>query len=187
MALEELKKAFDFAGVKYSDDLAVSVDVTMNYEGWATDDEFIVNVTADAVHAMSGNVTYTVLVLGETTVEINTAIGILRNLGIDVDKMISDEIAKVLVNPAATVVFDNLSGTGDELGGLVELASFLDTDFDIDYSLIDFYANYDSHNGVVGQINDILCGAQKTVSKTFFQKIVDFFKKIVNWLKNLFK
>lgn len=164
MALEELKKAFDSAGVKYSDDLAVSVDVTMNYEGWATDDEFIVNVTADAVPAMSGNVTYTVPVLGETTVEINTAIGILKNLGIDVDKMISDEIAKVLVNPVATVVVDNLSGTGDELGGLLELASFLDTDFDIDYSLIDFYANYDSHNGVVGQINDILCGAVKMLT-----------------------
>ncbi len=164
MALEKIKAAFDAAGVKYSDDLAVSVDVTMNYEGWATDDEFMVNVTADAVPSMSGNVTYTIPVLGETTVEINTAIGILKNLGVDVDKMISDEIAKVLVNPVATVVVDNLSGTGDELGGFAELASFLDTDFDIDYSIIDFYANYDAHNGVIGQINDILCSVVKMLT-----------------------
>jgi len=158
LALAEVKKAFDAAGVKYSDDLAVSVDVTMNYDGWATDDEFIVSVTADAVPAMSGNVTYTVPVIGETTVEINAAISMLKNLGVDVDKMISDEIAKVLTNPVANVVVDNLSGTGSELEGMLELVEFLDSDFDIDYSLIDFYGNYDAHNGVVGQVNDILCG-----------------------------
>ena len=158
LALEEIKKAFDAAGVKYGEDLAVSVDITMNYEGWATDDEFIVNVSAEAVPAMSGNVTYTLPVFGETTVEINQAISVLKNLGIDVEKMVQDEIAKVLTNPVATVVVDNLSGDGSELQSALELASFLDTDFDIDCSIIDFYGNYDAHNGVVGEVNDILCG-----------------------------
>lgn len=158
LALAEIKKAFDGAGVKYSDDLAVSVDITMNYTGYATDDEFIVEVSADAVPAMSGQVTYTLPVFGETTVDINTALDVLNKLGIDVNKMIQDEIAKVLVNPVATVVVDNLSGDGSELKAVTDLAAMLDTDFDIDYSIIDFYGNYDAHNGVVGEINDILCG-----------------------------
>lgn len=164
LALAEIKKAFDAAGVTYGDDLAVSVDITMNYEGWATDDEFIVNVSADAVPSMSGNITYTLPVFGETTVDINTAVSMFKTMGIDVDKMISDEVAKVLTNPVATVVVDNLSGDGSELQGALELASFLDTDFDIDYSVIDFYGNYDAHNGVVGEINDILCGVVKMLT-----------------------
>lgn len=158
LALAEIKKAFDAAGVVYGDDLSVSVDITMNYDGFATDDEFIVNVSADAVPSMSGIITYNVPIFGETTVDINMAISILKNLGIDVDKMIQDEIAKVLTNPVATVVVDNLSGDGSELGAVLELANMIDTDFDIDYSIIDFYGNYDAHNGVIGEVNDILCG-----------------------------
>lgn len=163
--LKAMKAAFDKAGVTYSDDLAVNVDVTLTYTAYATDDAFVAQVTAAAVPTFSGTVTYTLSGFGPITVDINAAISIVKSLGIDVEALIKTEIDKVLVNPVATVVVENLgAGAEGALAGAQELLNFLDTDFDIDYSIIDFYGNYDAHNGLVGQVNDILCGVVKMLT-----------------------
>ncbi len=158
LALAELKKAFDNAGVTYGDDLAADVDVTITYEGWATDDEFIASATAEATPTLSGDVTYTLPVIGKTTVDINTAIATLKKMNIvDVEQMIQDEIDKQVKNPVAVVVLDNLSGDGSALKGALELANFLDTEFEINYEILDCIDVYDTNNGIVGYINNFLC------------------------------
>ncbi len=153
LALAELKKALDNAGVTYGDDLAVNVDVTITYEGWATDDEFIATAAAEATPTLSGKVSYSFL----KDVDINTAISALKNMGVDVNQMIQDKIAEQVKNPVVTVVVDNLSGDGSALEGALELANFLDTEFVINYEILDCISTFDANNGIVGYINNFLC------------------------------
>lgn len=153
LALEELKKALDSAGVTYGDDLAVDVDVTITYEGWATDDEFIATAAAEATPTLSGKISYSFL----KDVDINTAISALKNMGVDVNQMIQDKIAEQVQNPVVTVVVDNLSGDGSALKGALELANFLDTEFVINYEILDCISTFDANNGIVGYINNFLC------------------------------
>lgn len=109
-----------------------SVDVAMSYKGWATDDEFIVEVTATA-----------------------TAKASVTAFGFTVDQDV--DASSYITNPVATFVLDDLSGSLN-IDSVTELLKLVDTDFAIDDSFIDFSANYDTYNGVIGQVNHILYG-----------------------------
>lgn len=107
-----------------------AVDVTMGYNGWATDDEFIIQITATA------------------TVSVNvTAMGFTLKQELDASSFIT--------NPVATFVLDDLTGNL-EIEGAKELLEFIDTDFVIDNTILDFSGNYDEYNGVIGQVNHIV-------------------------------
>ena len=110
-----------------------SVDITLGYTGYATDDEFICVVKADAKVNLTGS-----------------AASLAQDIA-------NQEVAKLLTDPVATVVIDNLSGSDSDISGLVDLANFIDTDFDVDMGVLDFAGNYDAYNGVVGQVNRVLC------------------------------
>lgn len=109
------------------------VDITLGYTGYATDDEFVCVVDATATVTLSGSMAS----FAQSTV----------------DSMVAD----MLKDPIATVVMDNLSGSDTDISGLVNLANFIDTDFDVDMDVIDFAGNYDRYNGVIGQVNRVLC------------------------------
>ena len=109
-----------------------TIDVEMAYEGWATDDEFIVQVTATA------------------TAKVNvTAYGFTMEQDLDASGYIT--------NPVAVIVLDDLSGNLN-IEDAKALYDFLDTDFDIDADLLDIAGNYDAYDGAVGQVNHILVG-----------------------------
>ncbi len=110
-----------------------AVDITLNYTGYATDDEFVCVVDATAAVTLSGSMAS----FAQSTV----------------DSMVAD----MLKDPIATVVMDNLSGSDTDIAGLIDLANFLDTDFAVDMGVIDFAGNYDAYNGVFGQVNRVLC------------------------------
>ncbi len=109
-----------------------AIDVVMAYEGWATEDEFIVQVTATATAKVKV-----------------TAYGFTMEQDLDASSYIT--------NPVAVIVLDDLSGNLniDDAKALLE---FLDTDFDIDADLLDIAGNYDAFDGAVGQVNHILYG-----------------------------
>ncbi len=115
-----------------------SVDVVLSYTGWATEDEFIAQVAVeDIVAYMNGTaVTKDTPLIGET----------IMNL-----------MASMIDNPLMTIVADELSGSLN-IDDAKELLSFIDTDYAIDADLLAFSANYDTYNGVVGQVNHILYG-----------------------------
>ncbi len=109
-----------------------TIDVEMAYEGWATDDEFIVRVNATA------------------TAKVNvTAYGFTVEQDLDASGYIT--------NPVAVIVLDDLSGNLN-IDDAKALYDFLDTDFDIDADLLDIAGNYDAYDGAVGQVNHILVG-----------------------------
>lgn len=114
-----------------------SVDITLGYTGYATEDEFVCQVKADAKANLSGSTA-------------SYAQGI-----------VDSAISGMLQEPIATIVMDNLSGTDSDISGLVEFANFLDTDFDVDMSVLDFAGNFDAYNGVIGQANRVLCSLLK--------------------------
>lgn len=118
-----------------------SVDVTLTYAGWATADEFICQVTAGATASVSG-----LSSLAQTG---------LNLLGIDLDAKIAEIVANTIDNPVITIVVDGLSGDLD-LDDAKALLDFIDTDFVIDETIVDFAGNYEANNGVVGQANNIL-------------------------------
>ncbi len=118
-----------------------SVDVTLTYAGWATADEFICQVTAGATASVSG-----LSSLAQTG---------LNLLGIDLDAKIAEIVANTIDNPVITIVVDGLSGDLD-LEDAKALLDFIDTDFVIDETIVDFAGNYEANNGVVGQANNIL-------------------------------
>lgn len=109
------------------------IDITLGYTGYATDDEFVCVVDATAAVTLSGSMAS----FAQTTVD--------------------STVAEMLKDPIATVVMDNLSGSDTDISGLVDLANFIDTDFAVDMGVIDFAGNYDSYNGVFGQVNRVLC------------------------------
>ncbi len=133
-ALESAVAALPFAiDVKLD-----AIDVVLSYNGWSTEDEFICQVKVDSVKAtLSGTMANTVQSI--------------------VDSAATSAIGTTIDNPVATVVVDGISGgKGIDASGAKELLEFLDTDFIIDQGLLDFTANYDAYNGVVGQANRVL-------------------------------
>ena len=124
-----------------------SVTVSLAYIGYATEDTFIAEVTATPAYDITygGNVwTYASMV------------------GVTQEKILSDYIQpavdNALTNPVATVVVTNLSGTITELEQINTLVSYIDTEAEYDYDLLDVMADYDEYDGVVGQVNHILYG-----------------------------
>lgn len=115
-----------------------AIDVVLSYNGWTTEDEFICQVKVDSVKAiLSGAMASFVQSI--------------------VDSAATSAIGTTIDNPVATVVVDGISGgKGIDASGAKELLEFLDTDFVIDQGLLDFTANYDAYNGVVGQANRVL-------------------------------
>ncbi|MBQ3087778.1 MAG: hypothetical protein IJC45_10605 [Clostridia bacterium] len=131
-----LKKANELAAGMIGETITAaevtSVDVTMGYEAWATDDEFIVQVNATAKAK------------AKVTVK-----GFTVEQELDASSFIS--------NPVAVIVLDDLSGNLN-IDGAKELFDFIDTDFAIDADLLDIAGNYDAFDGAVGQVNHILYG-----------------------------
>ena len=84
------------------------------------------------------------------------------SVGVTQEKIQSDYIQpavdSVLTNPAATVIVTNLNGRIEELEQIATLMSYIDTEAEYDYDLLDVMANYDDYKGVVGQVNHILYG-----------------------------
>lgn len=134
---EALKMAQEtVAGISLPFGLTVavdSVDIALEYTGYATDDEFVCVINANASVVLSG-----------------TAASMAQSAA-------DSAVASMLNNPIATVVMDNLSGSDTDIAGLVDLANFIDTDFAVDMGVIDFAGNYDKYNGVFGQVNRVLC------------------------------
>ncbi len=119
---------------------AVNFDVI--YNAWTTDDEFVCAVDAT-------NVTVT---LGGTLN--STLLGIAQGI---VDGEVEKAVGNIYDTPIATVVVDGLAGGGADYFGQAEaLLNFVNDDFVVDQTLLDFTANYDAYNGVVGQANRIL-------------------------------
>lgn len=130
-----------------------SVDVVISYTGWATEDEFIAQVAIDDYVAVV-NQTY----LGDIEVKKDTVITVpVINMELDLGTMMTNAVNSVISNPLMTIVVDDLKGdlNIDDAKALVD---YIDTDFTIDNALLDFSANYDKYNGVVGQVNHILVG-----------------------------
>ncbi|MGN0469041.1 MAG: hypothetical protein ACI4GY_09980 [Acutalibacteraceae bacterium] len=121
-----------------------SITVALSYKGYATDDEFICEVTA----VPSYDITYT---------------GLASTLQSTIESIIDQQIDSILTNPVATIVVDNLSGSADELSAVTDLLNFVNTDFDVNYDVLDFAKYYDEYNGAVGQVNRILCDFLKTI------------------------
>lgn len=117
------------------------VSITLAYNGYATEDEFICQVTSAA--------SADIKLVGTMTVA-----GMEMEVPVDLPGF---DVSSYINNPVATIVLDNLSGSLD-IDAAAMLPDFLDTDFVIDYEPIAFSANYDTYNGVVGQINHILYG-----------------------------
>ena len=79
----------------------------------------------------------------------------LSLLNIDLEAKIAEIVQNTIDNPVITIVVDGLSGDLN-LDDAKALLDFIDTDFVIDESIVDFAGNYDENNGVVGQANNIL-------------------------------
>ncbi len=110
------------------------ISIDLAYNGYATEDEFICQVTSAAT----------------ASIEAKTD----KGMTIPLDNF---NVSAYIQNPVATIVLDNLSGfEGIEIAA--QLPDFLDTDFTIDAGLLDFAGNYDEYNGVVGQVNRVLVG-----------------------------
>ena len=132
-ATEMAKNALSGATLPFGMTVDVdSVDITLGYTGYATDDEFVCVVKADAKVNLTGS-----------------AATLLQSVA-------DQAVSGMLTEPVATVVMDNLSGSDTDLSALVALKDFIDTDFAVDMGVIDFAGNYDAYNGVIGQANRVL-------------------------------
>ena len=140
-ALPVAQSALDsaLANMPFAMDITLdAIDVVLSYNGWASEDEFICQVTVDSVKATLG---------GSMASTVQSV----------VDTAATSAIGTTIDNPVATIVVDGISGgKGIDASGAKELLEFLDTDFVIDKALLDFTANYDAYNGVVGQANRVL-------------------------------
>ncbi len=121
-----------------------AVDFNIVYNAWTTDDEFVCAVDAtDISVTLGGTVNSFILGIAQSTA--NTAV--------------STAVGNIYDTPIATVVVDGLAGGGADYFGQAEaLLNFVNDDFVVDQTLLDFSANYDEYNGVVGQVNRVLVG-----------------------------
>lgn len=128
------------------------VDITISYEGYATEDEFICNV-----------------VVSDPTVTLGGSMATFAQSF--ADNAAKTAIGTYIDNPVVTVVVDNLSGNLN-IDDAKALLDFIDTDFAIDADLLDFAGNYDEYDGVVGQVNHVLYGlVDMLVSDSGMQKL----------------
>lgn len=117
------------------------ISIDLAYNGYATEDEFICQVTSSAKADVK--------LVGSMEV-----MGVTMDVPVDLPGF---DVSSYINNPVATIVLDNLSGSFD-IDAAAMLPDFIDTDFVIDYEPIAISANYDTYNGVVGQVNHILYG-----------------------------
>ncbi len=144
-ALEEAQKIGEnmigtqVSGVTVKELQINDISIDLAYNGWATEDEFICQVTSTA--------TADVKLVGSMEI-----MGTTMDVPVDLPGF---DVSSYINNPVATIVLDNLSGfEGIEIAA--QLPDFLDTDFVIDADLLDIAGNYDAYNGAVGQVNRIL-------------------------------
>lgn len=117
-----------------------AIDVTLGYKGYATDDEFICDVVVDSVAVTLGG----------------SMASMVQSFA---DSAAQSAIGTYIDSPVATIVVDGISGDkGFDASAAKELYDFIDTDFVIDSSFMDFSGNYDAYDGVVGQVNHVLVG-----------------------------
>ena len=118
-----------------------AVDIKLGYTGYSNEDTFVCQVDADV--AVDADF---------------SALGIFANAA----KSVAENAAKAFIqNPVATIVVENLNGSSEGIDNLLNLTKFLDTDFDVDYGILDFMSNYDTYKGIPGQANRILCDTLK--------------------------
>lgn len=121
-----------------------AIDFNIVYNAWTTDDEFICAVDATDISVTLGG-TASSFILGIAQSAANTAV--------------ATAVGNIYDTPIATIVVDGLSGGGADYFGQAEaLLNFVNDDFVVDQTLLDFSANYDKYNGVVGQVNRVLVG-----------------------------
>ncbi len=146
-ALEEARKLGEgmigtvVSGVTIKELQINDISIDLQYNGYATEDEFICQVTSTA--------TADVKLIGSMDI-----MGTTMDIPVDLPGF---DVSSYINNPVATIVLDNLSGF-EGIDIAAQLPDFLDTDFVIDANLLDFAGNYDDYNGVVGQINRVLVG-----------------------------
>lgn len=152
LALSAAKSAV--AGILASQGLAAdaitveAVDFNIIYNAWTTDDEFVCAVDATDISATLGG-TAGSFILGIAQSAVNTAV--------------ATAAGNIYDTPIATIVIDGLAGGGADYFGQAEaLLNFVNDDFVVDQTLLDFSANYDEYNGVVGQVNRVLVGLVDT-------------------------
>ncbi len=121
---------------------AINFDIV--YNAWTTEDEFICAVDAtDLSVTLGGTAPSFVLNIAQSAA--STAV--------------ATAAGNIYDTPVATIVVDGLSGGGADYFGQAEaLLNFVNDDFVVDQTLLDFTANYDEYNGVVGQANRVLVG-----------------------------
>ena len=123
-----------------------SVTVKLAYTGYQTEDTFVCQVTVEPTYDITygGNVW-----------------DYAQYAGITKDKIQSDYIEpavkEAIKNPVATIAVENLNGSIEGFDDVTKLMSYVDTDFAVDTSILDFAANYDAYKGVIGQMNRVLC------------------------------
>ncbi len=115
------------------------VDVSIEYKGWATEDDFIAQALVGTPKA----------VLGGSMASFAQGM---------VDTAIEKSMETYIDNPVVTIVVDKLTGGKYDLEKLEALMNYIDTDFVIDDSIIDIAGNYNAYDGAVGQVNHILVG-----------------------------
>lgn len=129
-----------------------SVTVKLDYTGYKTDDTFVCQVSVTPTYDITygGNVW-----------------DYAQYAGITKEKIQSDYIAPAveaaIKNPVATIAVENLSGSIEGFEDVEKLMSYVDTDFVVDTSILDFSADYDAYNGAIGQMNKVLVGATDMV------------------------
>ena len=121
-----------------------AIDFNIVYNAWTTDDEFVCAVDAtDISVTLGGSASSFILAVAQSAA--NTAV--------------STAVGNIYDTPIATIVVDGLAGGGADYFGQAEtLLNFVNDDFAVDQTLLDFTANYDEYNGVVGQVNRVLVG-----------------------------
>lgn len=144
-ALEEAQKmgknmiGTQVSGVTVKELQINGISIDLAYNGYATEDEFICQITSKA--------SADVKLVGSMEI-----MGTTMDVPVDLPGF---DVSSYINNPVATIVLDNLSGfEGIEIAA--QLPDFLDTDFVIDEGLLDITGNYDAYNGAVGQVNRIL-------------------------------
>lgn len=127
------------------------IDFDIIYNGYATADEFIVevsisNVSVDIAKAEGSTINDVIFNMAKSLAESKA----------------QDLVAAFIDLPIATIVVDGLAGGGADYFGQAEaLLNFVNDDFVVDQTLFDFTVNYDAYNGVVGQVNRVLVGLVK--------------------------
>ncbi|MCQ2462900.1 MAG: hypothetical protein MJ177_05780 [Clostridia bacterium] len=158
-----------------------SVTVKLAYTGYSDEDTFVCEVSVKPVYDISytGNIwnymqyaepakDLIINTIGETIEippfgKINVA-ALIKDIDLSsgtIEDIVDQAVEQVITNPVATIVVDNLNGSVEGLEDITNLMNFINTDFDVNLDILDFASNYDAYNGVIGQMNRILCDTLK--------------------------